>query len=63
MHALYDRNRYVTLPLLVLFLAENVVMVNALIIVVPRVRFDPSCTVTHSPSSLVIFAYVKVFFP
>jgi hypothetical protein len=61
-HALYDRNRYVTLPLIVLFLAENVAMTNALIIVVPGVRFDASCTVTRSPSTLVIFAYDNVFF-
>jgi hypothetical protein len=60
-HALYDRNRYVTLPLIVLFLAENVAMTNALIIVVPGVRFDASCTVTRSPSTLVIFAYDNVF--
>jgi len=62
-HALYDRNRYLTLILIVLFLAENIVMIITLIRVVPGVRFDATCTVIHSPPRLVFFAYGNVSFP
>ena len=56
-HALYDRNRKVTVPLVVLFLLENLAMMVTLIFVVPGVRFDATCTVVRSPPSLIIFAY------
>ena len=56
-HALYDRNRKVIVPLVVLFLLENLAMIVTLIFVVPGVRFDATCTVVHSPPSLIIFAY------
>jgi len=38
-------------------------MIITLIGVVPGVRFDATCTVIHSPSSLVFFAYGNVSFP
>lgn len=56
-HALYDRNRNVTVPLVVLFLLENLAMMVTLIFVVPGVTFDATCTVIRSPPSLIIFAY------
>ncbi len=56
-HALYDRNRNVTVPLVVLFLLENLAMTVTLIFVVPGVRFDATCTVVRSPPSLIIFGY------
>jgi hypothetical protein len=56
-HALYDRNRNVTVPLVVLFLLENLAMMVTLIFVVPGVSFDATCTVIRSPPSLIIFAY------
>jgi hypothetical protein len=56
-HALYDRNRNVTVPLVVLFLLENLAMMVTLIFVVPGVRFDATCTVVRSPPTLIIFAY------
>lgn len=61
-HALYDRNRYLTLILIVLFLAENIVMTITLIRVVSGVRFDTTCTVIHSPPSLLFFAVAFVSF-
>jgi hypothetical protein len=60
-HALYDRKRYITLTLIVMFLVENIVMITTLVKVVPGVGFDVSCTVIHSPSSLIFFAYDDVF--
>ena len=62
-HALYDRNRYITLILIVLFLAENILMAVTLIRVVPGVQFDAACTVIQSPPSLLFFAYGDVSFP
>jgi len=44
-----------------MFLVENIVMITTLIKVVPGVGFDASCTVIHSPSSLIFFAYDNVF--
>ena len=59
-HALYDCNRNVTVPLVVLFLLENLAMMVTLIFVVPGVRFDATCTVVRSPPSLIIFAYAYI---
>lgn len=56
-HALYDRNRNVTVPLVVLFFLENLAMMLTLIFVVPGVHFDATCTVVRSPPTLIIFAY------
>ena len=59
-HALYDRNLTVTVPLVVLFLVENIAMIVTLIIVIPGVRFDIACTVIRSPPSLLIFGYTPI---
>lgn len=56
-HALYDRSRSVIVPLVILFLMENLAMIVTLIVVVPGVSFDAACTVVRSPPSLIIFAY------
>ncbi|KAH8999700.1 hypothetical protein EDB86DRAFT_2828309 [Lactarius hatsudake] len=56
-HALYDRSRIVTSILLLLFIAENIVMIVTLVRVVPEIGFDPICTVVHSPPRLLLFAY------
>lgn len=61
-HALYDRNRSVTVPLVVLFLLENLAMMVTLIFVVPGVQFDATCTVVRSPPTLIIFAAAFVSF-
>ncbi|KAI0270460.1 hypothetical protein BC834DRAFT_515516 [Gloeopeniophorella convolvens] len=61
-HALYDRNRPITIILITLFLAENIAMAVTLIKVVPGARFDVACTVVHTPPSLVIFAVAFVAF-
>ena len=58
--SLYDCNRNVTVPLVVLFLLENLAMMVTLIFVVPGVRFDATCTVVRSPPSLIIFAYAYI---
>ena len=60
MHALYDRNLSVTVPLVVLFVLENIAMIATFVTVIPGVRFDATCTVIRSPPSLLIFAYGHV---
>lgn len=55
-HALYDRSRIVTWILILLFIAENIVMIVTLVGIVPEIGFDPICTVVHSPSRLLLFA-------
>lgn len=59
-HALYDRNLSVTVPLVILFFLENLAMIVSLVIVVPGVRFDATCTVIRSPPTLLIFAYGRI---
>ncbi|KAH9985263.1 hypothetical protein BJV77DRAFT_1071528 [Russula vinacea] len=59
-HALYDRNLSVTVPLVVLFVLENIAMIATFVTVIPGVRFDATCTVIRSPPSLLIFAYGHV---
>ncbi|KAI0289253.1 hypothetical protein BC826DRAFT_1032537 [Russula brevipes] len=61
-HALYDRNRAVTMTLVVLFFVENVVMIVTLIKAVPGARFDTNCVVVHSPPGLIFFAVAFVSF-
>ncbi|KAH9041883.1 hypothetical protein EDB83DRAFT_2295451 [Lactarius deliciosus] len=61
-HALYDRSRIVTSILLLLFIAENIVMIVTLVRVVPEIGFDPICTVVHSPPRLLLFAVAFVSF-
>jgi hypothetical protein len=58
-HALYDRSRIVTVILVLLFVAENVVMIITLVGVAPEIGFDSICTVVHSPPRLLLFAYVN----
>jgi hypothetical protein len=55
-HALYDRSRIVTSILILLYIAENVVMIITLVGVVPEIVFDSICSVVHSPSRLLVFA-------
>ncbi|KAI0295174.1 hypothetical protein B0F90DRAFT_1919443 [Multifurca ochricompacta] len=61
-HALYDRNRNLTATLFFLFFVENIAMIVTLIKVVSGVRFDATCTVIHSPPTLLIFAVAFVAF-
>ncbi|KAF8466810.1 hypothetical protein DFH94DRAFT_600929, partial [Russula ochroleuca] len=61
-HALYDRNLSVTVPLVVLFVLENISMIVTLVIVIPGVHFDATCTVIRSPPTLLIFAAAFVLF-
>ena len=58
-HALYDRSRVVTVILVLLFMAENVVMIITLVGVAPEIVFDPICAVVYSPPRLLLFAYVN----
>ncbi|KAI0290331.1 hypothetical protein B0F90DRAFT_1672015 [Multifurca ochricompacta] len=62
LHALYDRNRNLTATLFFLFFVENIAMIVTLIKVVSGVRFDATCTVIHSPPTLLIFAVAFVAF-
>lgn len=55
-HALYDRSRIVTSILVLLFIAENIVMISTLATIVPQVGFDRICTVVQSPPRLLLFA-------
>ncbi|KAH8986466.1 hypothetical protein EDB92DRAFT_1949136 [Lactarius akahatsu] len=61
-HALYDRSRIVTSILVLLFIAENIVMIVTLVRVVPEIGFDRICTVVHSPPRLLLFAVAFVSF-
>ncbi|KAH9023637.1 hypothetical protein EDB84DRAFT_468732 [Lactarius hengduanensis] len=61
-HALYDRSRIVTSILVLLFIAENIIMIVTLVRVVPEIGFDPICTVVHSPPRLLLFAVAFVSF-
>lgn len=61
-HALYDRSRIVTVILVLLFVAENVVMIITLVGVAPEIGFDSICTVVHSPPRLLLFAVAFVSF-
>jgi hypothetical protein len=49
-------------PLVVLFVLENISMIVTLVIVIPGVHFDATCTVIRSPPTLLIFAAAFVLF-
>ncbi|ETW81185.1 hypothetical protein HETIRDRAFT_459587 [Heterobasidion irregulare TC 32-1] len=61
-HAMYERNRTITLVLLVLFVAEIVAMLATLVLVIPDVQFDDICVVTHTPTTLIFFALAFILF-